>query len=230
MFVGSVELLCCAVRGAIGAREVRARFRVVFCVSLLAALASLALTSVANAANAPFPGNGWVNPVTPASFEDWHFGSCDGFYLPNKAHLGADSQGTHAGQTAVAMGPGTVVKVVPPPWGPGGAIGVEHVASDGTHFVAVYGHINVGVSVGQGLSPGQAIGTLYDQGANSHLHIGVRPLAAGESAGSITLWGSENCSVMGRSCALPTARYIGSSEERRCGSRAVTTRADVRAS
>ena len=156
-------------------------------------LVMICLPVRALAANLPFPGNGWTNPVAPASFEDWHFGSCDGYYEPGRAHLGTDSQGTHAGQVAVAMAEGRVVKVVPADWGPGGAAGIEHVAADGTHFVAVYGHVNLSVGVGARVTPGQAIGTLYDQGSNSHLHLGVRPLAPGEDPANVTLWGRSKC-------------------------------------
>src|SRR4051794_28034773 len=69
-------------------------------VLLVVVLAANTIASdVALATNSPFPGNGWTNPVAPASYEDWHFGSCDGYYdngAGRTAHLGADSQGTRA--------------------------------------------------------------------------------------------------------------------------------------
>ncbi|RKQ90928.1 peptidase M23-like protein [Solirubrobacter pauli] len=141
----------------------------------------------------PYPTNGWVNPVTPAAFEDWGFASCSPPYNGNQAHLGADSQGTTAGQTVIAMASGTVVRVVVSNWGPGGAIGIEHVTADGTRFVALYGHIDVTMQPGQAVAAGQAIGTLHDQRANSHLHLGLRPLGPGETGSAITLWGSSTC-------------------------------------
>lgn len=145
----------------------------------LAAVASLLAVPAAAGAATAFPGNGWANPTPPASFEDWHFGSCDGHYLSGKAHLGTDSQGTRAGQGVVAIGPGKVVKVVASNWGPGGAVGIEHGAGDGSRFLVVYGHINVGVGVGNSVSAGQSIGTLYNQESNSHLHLGLPARARG---------------------------------------------------
>ena len=180
------------VGGCLGVSRSRALVAVVAVAA--AAVVVIAWSPGVAVAAVGFPNSGWGNPVAPATFEDWHFASCDGYYLSGKAHLGADSQGTHAGQAVVALGAGTVARIVAANWGPGGAVGVEHQAGDGSRFLAVYGHINVGVSVGQHVSPGQAIGTLYDQGSNSHLHLGVRPLGAGESAGSITLWGNSTCS------------------------------------
>lgn len=51
------------------------------------------------------------------------------------------------------------------------------------------------VSIGQTVSSGQAIGTLYDwpSSNNEHLHVGVRPVQVGEDPASIGLWGAERC-------------------------------------
>ena len=172
-------------------RNVGARRRIAVIFFLLLAVVAVREQS-AGAVNRAFP-NGWTNPVSPNTFEDWGFASCSPPYIPGRAHLGADSQGSSANQQVVAMGTGTVVKVVAPPWGPGGAIGIEHTAGDGTRFLAVYGHLNNGVGVGAGVSAGTPIGTLWDQADNSHLHLGIRPLSPGEDAGSLTLWGNVEC-------------------------------------
>lgn len=140
-----------------------------------------------------FPGNGWTNPVAGATYEDWHFGSCDGFYIAGVAHLGTDSQGTSAGQAVRAVGAGTVVQVHNDSW-PGDAVGIETTAGDGSRFLAVYGHIDRAVGSGQAVAAGQQIGTIYNQGTNSHLHLGVRPLGAAESGGSVSMRGSSACS------------------------------------
>src|SRR4051812_20679404 len=87
----------------------------VFLVAVATALGVAgAQTQLASAALLSFPGDGWTNPVAPAGFEDWNFGTCG--YVPGKAHLGADSHSTHAGQSAVAMGAGKVVKIVDSNW------------------------------------------------------------------------------------------------------------------
>lgn len=150
---------------------------------------------------------GWTNPVPPAPFQDWGFGSCNPPYVPGRAHLGADSQGAPAGQAVLPMGDGTVASVVASNWGPGGAIGVEHTAGDGTRFLAVYGHVNVniGVVVGAGVSPNRPLATLYDQGSNSHLHLGIRPLNGRESADGIILRGFGRCTSAG---PAPTFGFV----------------------
>jgi hypothetical protein len=149
----------------------------------------LTLATPAVAASS-FPSNGWTNPDAGAPYEDWNFGSCDGSYLPNRAHLGADSQGTGSPKIIRAMGSGTVVRTESG-W-PGGSLGIEHKAGDGSRFVAVYGHINIEVTSGN-VAAGQRIGTLYDQGSNDHLHLGVRPLKSGESGSSVDLRGGSDC-------------------------------------
>jgi hypothetical protein len=153
--------------------------------------AGLVLGAGAAHAATPFPSSGWSNP-TGSSFEDWHFGACDGYYEPGFAHLGADSQGTRAGQVVVALGPGTVTGRSDG-W-PGSAIGIEHVAGDGARFLGVYGHILPEVGIGATVQAGQRIGTLYNWDSNSHLHLGVRPLGAGEGSGSGMLRGRSACS------------------------------------
>jgi hypothetical protein len=164
-------------------------------------LCCLPLLSPAWAANRSFPTSGWANPDAPAWFEDWGFGFCATPYSGNFAHLGTDSQGTNAPNPIVAMGAGTVVKSERN-W-PGDVLGIEHVAGDGTRFVGVYGHLNVEVWSGT-VQAGQRIGTLYDQGSNDHLHLGIRPLAPGESTASIDLWGRSEC-VNG---SAPTYGYV----------------------
>jgi len=162
-------------------------------IALVAALIVLS-PSPAEAVRRPFPTAAWGTPLSPAKdFEDWGFDSCNPPYYENNAHLGADSQGSSAGDAVYAMGSGTVSKIVASNWGPGGAIGIEHTAGDGTRFLAVYGHVvTIQVSVGAHVSAGQQIANLYDWGGNSHLHLGVKPLAPGESPNQ-ALWGSEDC-------------------------------------
>ncbi len=151
-----------------------------------------------DAANLAFPGD-WTNPLTPATFEDWHFDVCDGSYVAGSAHLGADSQaypantGPQVGKTVVMMAPGTV-RGFSDNW-PGDAVGVEHLAAHGARFVAVYGHIvkNPLLVLDVAYPAGTAVGTVFDQGGNSHLHLGVRPLAEGEDP-HVRLKGLTSCS------------------------------------
>lgn len=184
----------------------RARFCCGSILVLVLSLLSITMSaSPAQAVRRDFP-NGWVSPLSPArQFEDWGFGSCNPPYYQDQAHLGADSQGASAGDGVFAMGPGTIVRIVGSNWGPGGAVGVEHVAGDGSRFLAVYGHVvNISVGVGNTVSAGQQIAALYNWGDNSHLHLGVKPLAPGESADQ-TLWGNEDCTS---SAPAPTHGFV----------------------
>ena len=156
------------------------------------ALASLGPATAVAAAAVAFPGNGWVNPVAGAPYEDWGFGICGGRYVAGYAHLGADSQGTGAGQAVRALGAGTVVQIHDNSW-PGDAVGVLTTAGDGSRFLAVYGHIDRQVGANAAIAAGQQIGTITNQGANSHLHLGVRPLGAGEPASAATMMGRSAC-------------------------------------
>jgi len=168
-------------------------------IAILAA-ATMVFANPAGAANVAFPvGAGWTNPASPRSFEDWGFGSCNPPYYAGKAHLGADSQGAHAGESVVSMSAGTVRKIVAQDWGPGAAVGIEHVAGDGSRFLAVYGHLTgVTVAVGATVSAGQQLASIYDWKINgvdnSHVHLGIRPLANGENAANLIPWGSSTCS------------------------------------
>lgn len=194
-------------------RNRRDRKRVAFAiVPLLAGLAAvIADESPAAATTRAFPAGAWQAPVRGAPFEDWGFDSCNPPYTTangvSKAHLGADSQGTVARMPVFAISDGSVVKVVASNWGPGGAIGVVHNATDGSRFLMVYGHIDVdpSVAVGSSVVSGKQLGTLYDQGSNSHLHIGVRPLSATEDASKISLTGSTTCSG---TAAPPTNGFV----------------------
>ncbi len=91
-----------------------------------------------------------------------------------------------------AIGAGTVVSTTSG-W-PGGVLGIETKAADGARFLAVYGHLDPLVDMmGTSVVAGQVIGTLSDQGGRAHLHLGVRPVAVGESAASVPLRGASTC-------------------------------------
>lgn len=168
----------------------------IIAVSLVAALGSLVDNADAShTVVAAFPvSQGWLDPAGSATFNDWDFGICGASYVPGEAHLGADSQGTVAGQTVVAISRGTVVQRlgVEANW-PGGVLGIVETAADGSRFLAVYGHITPSVNVGDVVARGQAIGTIFDQGANSHVHLGIRPLAASEDGQSTPMRGESPC-------------------------------------
>ena len=169
-----------------------ARMGIVFWATAALIFVTFSAVSPASAVRRDWPATGWTNPTSTA-FEDWGFGSCSPPYDGNYAHLGADSHLAPAGRAVVAMAAGTVIGKVTG-W-PGDALGIQHQAGDGTRFVAIYGHINSTVSVGSTVAPGQGIGTVLNQGSNSHLHLGIRPLATGETASVAMIKGRSSCSA-----------------------------------
>jgi murein DD-endopeptidase MepM/ murein hydrolase activator NlpD len=60
---------------------------------------------------------------------------------------------------------------------PGGMVVVKHKLQDGTEFVALYGHIAVGVNIDDELKEGSVIGTInpFTSGKDllPHLHLGI---------------------------------------------------------
>ncbi len=173
------------------------------------------LDSPAGAANLAFPtSKGWKNPLAGTTqFEDWGFGSdC---YIPGKEHLGTDSQGASSGARVDAIASGVVRRV--DSWGSewGTAIGVEHTASNGDRFLAVYAHVNSSVSVGDSVAAGERIASVYNLGGNSHLHFGIRPLSSGDNGGGTAVKGATTCgtSNLGYVNPIPylSARAAGSS-------------------
>ena len=164
------------------------------CVLLLVAVAVLEQPSTSIAANRPWPTNGWSNPVSDPNYEDWGFASCNPPYDIPYAHLGTDSQGSApAGSAVKAMAAGRVVKITASGW-PGGAVGIAHSGQAG-EFVAVYGHVDVSVAVGNPVVAGQTIGTLHDwaNSSNEHLHLGIWPVPANQIADNVVLHGRGEC-------------------------------------
>jgi hypothetical protein len=99
-----------------------------------------------------------------------------GGYIAGQYHIGADFDGS-ANQAVYALGSGTVRKTGGFGAGNGYVLFIEHVAVDGTHFVAMYGHINSSsLAVGDTVTVGQNIATLYPNTPNGpHLHLGLLP-------------------------------------------------------
>lgn len=96
-------------------------------------------------------------------------------YVAGYKHLGTDFPRS-VGANAYAVGPGTVVRVSTEGWGAGNvALGVQHTNSDGSTFVALYGHIRTSLGVGARVSRGQTIGTIGAYSGGPHLHLGVAP-------------------------------------------------------
>jgi hypothetical protein len=98
-----------------------------------------------------------------------------GNYISGYKHLGADFP-RPVGAAVHAVGAGSVVRVSTGGWGSGNvALGIQHRNSDGSTFVALYGHIRTSLGVGARVSAGQQIGTVGSYSEGSHVHLGVAP-------------------------------------------------------
>ncbi|ACY14114.1 M23 family metallopeptidase [Haliangium ochraceum] len=133
----------------------------------------------------------WVYPFNPTS---WTIGfniyngylsswsSCFQTSMSNLKHAGQDWAGSST-QVVAAIGDGTVVYAANANY-PGYVVVIEHALSSAersalgissSYIYSMYGHLDAPyVGVGNTVSAGQAIGDLYYQGSNTHLHWEVR--------------------------------------------------------
>lgn len=131
----------------------------------------------------PFNATSWkidFNVQNPYLSSQWS--SCYGTWMSNITHAGEDWAGS-VGQSVAAIGDGTVVYAGNANY-PGYVIVIEHTLTSaqraalglsGSHIYSMYGHLNQPfVSSGTFVSAGQAIGSLLNQGSNTHLHWEVR--------------------------------------------------------
>jgi hypothetical protein len=103
-----------------------------------------------------------------------NFGGC---YFKDYYHIGYDIMESY-GSPVYAISSGEVISRSDDAgsWGTGNsALYIKHTLSDGTQFVALYGHIHTSLNNGNRVSGGVEIGTIGDWGDGDHLHFGVRP-------------------------------------------------------
>lgn len=128
-------------------------------------------------ASAQTIGNGWSAPLNPMPAMTGYYmeSGCSegGTYISGKYHLGVD-YGAASNTPVYSLGAGTVIYTGSFGAGWGNAIFIKHQAADGSQFVALYGHVNLGIANGATVSAGQQIGTIANIGSN-HLHLGIRP-------------------------------------------------------
>jgi hypothetical protein len=151
--------------------------------------------NAASTAELQFPtSQGWTHPVGTGTgpFNDWLFGTCNSTYIDDRAHLGADSQGTGYPDDVRTIAPGVVVAVDPERDYRGDAIAIQHRARDGTRFVAVYMHLDTTLKAGAALRQGEKIGVLR-KFEDDHLHIGINPLSGGENFTVAQIRGDTSC-------------------------------------
>lgn len=153
-------------------------YRVSLVALALALAAAMAISFVPlRTAYAQTIGGGWTAPLStmPSLSSGFLADSCspNNNYLSGEYHIGND-YGASVGSPVYAIGQGTVIYIgsFGEEWA--NAIFVQHQAADGSNFIALYGHINVGISTGAAVTAGQQIGTIADIEFD-HLHFGIRP-------------------------------------------------------
>lgn len=129
------------------------------------------------------------------------------WYLPSgrKQHLGLDLAGA-AGTSVYSIGDGRVLYRGTGMWGSswGTVMLIEHFATNGNRFTAVYGHISAGKSPRTGATwvtndmvrKGEKIGTvanLASSVAPDHFHFGIAPGTKTSVVGSSNSTGTGNC-------------------------------------
>ena len=156
--------------------------------------------------------NPWNDPTGGAAnrWRDWGFNTCgpangdyglndSSWYFDRTAHLGVDSSGARAGTTIKPIAGGTIAWAGEP-WGRqwGGVIVVEHHASNGNRFAAVYAHLRPDTMKRSGrVTTGTTLGTIKaGQPYGDHLHFGIVPLTGSQSAAAIAKRGSTSCGYL----------------------------------
>jgi PKD repeat protein len=134
-------------------------------------------------------GKTWALDLTPTGFfyptgtsnlgayAGWLASSCNGNsdYLPGSYHIGHDFQ-ANVGDSVYVIAAGTVEYISPNGWGLGNkGILVRHQLSNGNYFLALYGHVQSNVNIGDQLSAAQVIGTIGPWSGGNHLHFGIFP-------------------------------------------------------
>lgn len=135
----------------------------------------------------PPVGAGFGYPVgdkttSPAGGQGWAIWQVLGDYwdVYGGAHLAEDvGKSGAAGAPVYSVADGVVLVASPNGSSYVNVVLIQHTLGDGSQVCSFYGHLgSMSVSPGQTVSRGDAIGTVLDQGNNSHIHyfIGEKPL------------------------------------------------------
>ncbi|MDQ3687603.1 MAG: M23 family metallopeptidase, partial [Acidobacteriota bacterium] len=97
-------------------------------------------------------------------------------YTKDFYHLGVDMP-ANDGSSVYAISDGTIWSISTGGWGTGNiALVIKHTLSDGSEFLALYGHVRSNLNIGNAVAAGTKIAEIgpYPEGGD-HLHFGVRP-------------------------------------------------------
>ena len=131
----------------------------------------------------PFNATSWkIDFNIQNSYLSSQWSSCFSTWMSNLTHAGEDWAGS-SGQSVAAIGDGTVVYSAYANY-PGYVIVIEHTLTSTqqsalgvstSKIYSMYGHLNQPyVGAGASVTAGQVIGSLLNQGSNTHLHWEVR--------------------------------------------------------
>jgi hypothetical protein len=144
-------------------------------------LSGAAAAAVAETFQKPLTSSIWqVDFDVHPSVNNGVWSGCLQAYWQNLWHA-AEDWGVAAGTTVRAVANGQVSWYNPNySTYPGRVVIVRHTLPDSSTIYSVYSHLGtVAVTQGQDVSKGQTIGTILDQGGNSHLHWEMRTFADG---------------------------------------------------
>ena len=98
-----------------------------------------------------------------------------GCYFDGEYHIGRDILAAE-GSPVYPISDGVVTNISTNGWGTGNvAIVIRHTLSDGSQFLALYGHIRTSVNVGNTVTGGVAFATIGPWSFGTHVHFGIHP-------------------------------------------------------
>lgn len=136
----------------------------------------------------PHPASGQAQTSTgfiyPIGTSSWNHGSGawlerdaanGGGYFDGYYHLGEDMLIAN-GNGVYAIAAGTVTYRSTSGWGTGNiALAIRHKLTDGSEFLALYGHIRSSKVVGNTVAAGEVFATIGPYTYGDHLHFGIHP-------------------------------------------------------
>jgi murein DD-endopeptidase MepM/ murein hydrolase activator NlpD len=118
---------------------------------------------------------GYDGACTCYEYAGWLARGDKGHYLSDKYHLGQDIE-ANVGDDVYAITDGVVAYISYNDWGAGNlGIVLRHALSDGTEFLALYGHVRSDVEIGDHVADGESFATIGPYDSVPHLHFGIHP-------------------------------------------------------
>jgi len=118
---------------------------------------------------------GYDGACTYYNYAGWLARGDKGHYLSGRYHLGQDME-ADVGDNVYAITDGVVAYISYTNWGSGNlGIVLRHKLSDGTEFLALYGHVRSAVSISDNIASGESFAIIGPYDTIPHLHFGIHP-------------------------------------------------------